>query len=141
MKKTKEKLRFNLKTKLLIILIPLSVIITVSLVIFTYGILKKSKLDNINTEMELTFTKQINVISEGIKKRLSSFDAITDSIENNGYTKEYIESLLGKYGFETGIYVLTPDKQFIQSNGYELSGILLKETGTNRHRIIQKVQQ
>ncbi|SFD35655.1 methyl-accepting chemotaxis protein [Clostridium uliginosum] len=116
--KSKNKENSSLKKKLLLITLPLTISVILILVAIFYGINKKSILDSASQIVNGRTNEEAMVVEGTLNETLFSLDAIADSIESNGVTKEYVESLKGKYGLKAGIYVYTHDEQYIDSEGY-----------------------
>lgn len=113
-----KKVKNNLKSKLLLTTIPLTITVILILLLVCYQVNKTSTLSSVKQIVELRTNEESEALGGEIGKSLSALDAIGDSIESNGFSKEYVESLMGKYGMESGIYIYTPNGQYISTDGY-----------------------
>lgn len=113
-----KKVKNSLKSKLLLTTIPLTIIVILILLLVCYQVNKTSTLSSVKQIVELRTNEESEALGGEIGKSLLALDAIGDSIESNGFSKEYVESLTGKYGMELGIYIYTPNGQYISTDGY-----------------------
>jgi len=113
-----KKVKNSLKSKLLLTTIPLTITVILILLFVCYQENKTSTLSSVKQIVELRTNEESEAIGGEMGKSLSALDAIADSIESNGFSKEYVESLIGKYGIESGIYIYTSNGQYISTDGY-----------------------
>ncbi|WP_244833864.1 hypothetical protein [Clostridium sp. BJN0001] len=101
----------KLKNKLLFVTLPITIasLLVISAVFYFFT---KNEITN-STEKLLTLTNEniSSKLGEHMRTILSNLNVIGDNIEKKGISKEDVESLLGKYNLDCGIYVYYPDGQ------------------------------
>lgn len=113
-----KNVKISLKQKLLLATLPLTLIMMAGLLFFAYNLNKKSIISYSNEVLKTKTAEKNKTIENEIGEELSILESIGHSIEKNGYDKNYIESLAGEFGLETGIYLYTANGEYMDSTGY-----------------------
>lgn len=113
-----KQVKTSLKQKLLLATLPLTLVLVVVLLIFSYNLNKNSIINYSKEILKAKTEEKVETIENEVGGKLSILESIGQSIEGNGYNKNYIESLEGSLGLETGIYLYTLDGEYMDSTGY-----------------------
>ena len=113
-----KQVKISLKQKLLLATLPLILVLVVGLLIFSYTLNKNSIITYSKEILQAKTDEKTKTIENEVGGKISILESIGQAIEENGYNKNYIESLSGSFGLETGIYLYTSDGEYMDSTGY-----------------------
>lgn len=102
-------------------MLPMMMVLSV-LITGIYYLYSRKTIENSTYSLIAAEAKAESVsISKYIIKTLSQLDAVGDSMESNGINEDYVKSLRGKYGLETGIYLYTADGRYLDSTDFVIN--------------------
>ena len=113
-----KQVKISLKQKLLLATLPLTLVLVVGLLIFSYTLHKNSIITYSKEILQAKTDEKTKTIENEVGGKISILESIGQAIEENGYSKNYIESLSGSLGLESGIYLCTLDGEYMDSTGY-----------------------
>lgn len=123
MEENKNKV-ISMKFKLLVIIIPVVVVMTGMLVLFSYYISRRLLENSSHDMLELSVSKQATQIEAWLNENLASFNMAKQTIETTKPNQSQLQTMLdGYYGFnsnsEEGLYIASQDGKLMKASQVE----------------------